>query len=150
MPLRDNNMASYNLRACSHASLTHTPTDAPSLRPPDRNSSWAHHKHLQSMLRTVLQTGGGKLTDWYRNISGRRMAAAVSRRDPQQRLTNPKTGTAKQVSLPGPSANAGQRSSANATATSQGGGPGKRAKRDLESDSSSSGVLSGRQLSARL
>lgn len=149
MPLRDNSMASYNLQACSRASLTHTPTDAPPLRPPQRDLPWTRHKHLQSM-RIVLKTGGCKLTDWYRNISGRRMAAAVSRRDPQQRLTNPKIGTSKQMSPPGPSADAGKRSSANATAMSQGGGPGKRPKMSMDSDSSSSGGMHGMSQPSRL
>jgi hypothetical protein len=148
-PLRCNSMPSRNLKACSHASpmaefsnRTHAP---PPLRLQAHKPSRNQRICLQSM-GPVLQTEGFKLTHLSRNISGRKMAAAVSRRDPQQRLTNP----SKQLLQPGlPSKDAGKRTGSTASATSQGGGSNKRGRRYSGSDSSEEGAFAATQ-SARL
>jgi hypothetical protein len=70
------------------------------------------------------------------------MAAAVSRRDPQQRLMSPQAITSKQPLLqqPGALTDAGKRTGANAPAAPAAPNN-KRVKKDVDSDSSSSEAL---------
>lgn len=94
--------------------------------------------------------GGCKLIEPCRNIPRRKMAAAVSRRDPQQRLTNPQAAPSKQLQQPDPSTDAGKRTGANAPAAAQGGGTSKRVRKDVGSDSSSSEAQPGQDHPGRL
>lgn len=107
--------------------------------------------HLPPEYRLCPKDRRCKLTPRsFRNISGRKLATAVSRWDPQQRLTNPHATPSTQLVQPGSSVDAGKRTGPNAAATSQRAGSSKRGRNEVESGSSSSEAPTAQAQSARL